>query len=50
MIPPLLPEEMLSPENTPQIPLYPPLLKGDFIIGKEGLGEIFIILCDGKPS
>jgi hypothetical protein len=36
-----------------KIPLNPPLLKGDFIIplfGKEGLGEIFIVLCDGRPS
>ena len=49
-------------ENTDQIPLNPPflkgdimilpLLKGDFIVplfGKEGLGEIFIILCDDVP-
>ena len=43
----------VSLENAPQIPLYPPLLKGDFIIplfDKEGLGEIFIALCDGVPS
>jgi hypothetical protein len=42
----------LSSENAPQIPLYPPLLKRDFIIplfGKEGLGEIFIVPCDGVP-
>ncbi len=39
-------------ENTHQIPLDPPLLKGHFIVplfGKEGLGEIFIILCDDVP-
>jgi hypothetical protein len=45
-------------ENVPQIPLNPPLIKGDVkmcafakgeipLFGKEGLGEIFIVLCDG---
>jgi len=43
----------LSLENAPQIPLYPPFLEGDLMIplfGKEGLGEIFIPRCDGRPS
>ena len=46
-------EDILSLENAPQIPLNPPLLEGNFMIplfGKEGLGEIFIVLCDGRPS
>jgi len=31
-----------------QIPLHPPFLKGEVpLLGKEGLGEIFMLLCDG---
>ncbi|OIP91364.1 MAG: hypothetical protein AUK26_07135 [Syntrophaceae bacterium CG2_30_58_14] len=49
--PPIWYPPAFSSENAPQIPLNPPLLEGDFIIplfGKEGLGEIFIVLCVGN--
>ncbi len=38
----------LKGEVPHQIPLNPPFLKGEVsLFGKEGLGEIFILLCDG---